>query len=79
MNISEMNMMVMQTTVSFIIFIQLRRGEICVANLKAPLQMVRVWVVNKSEKKLKFNLNGGHFYDDMGQLYKNGLLPNGPK
>ena len=29
---------------------KLSRGEICVANLKAPLRMVIVWVVNKSEK-----------------------------
>ena len=29
---------------------KLSRGEICVANLKAPLRIVWVWVVNKSEK-----------------------------
>ena len=28
------------------------RGEIYVANLKAPLQMVCVWVANKSEKNV---------------------------
>ena len=33
-----------------LIIIKLSRGEICVANLKAPLRMVFVWVVNKSEK-----------------------------
>ena len=27
-------------------FNKLSRGEICVANLKAPLQMVWVWVAN---------------------------------
>ena len=40
------------------------------ANLKAPLRIVQVWVVNKSEKKLKFYFIGGHFYDDMSHLRK---------
>ena len=29
---------------------KLSTSEICVANPKAPLRMLRVWVVNKSEK-----------------------------
>ena len=51
-----------------LLFIELSRGEICVANLKALLPMVWVWVINKSEKNLKFYLNGGHFHDNMGHL-----------
>ena len=39
--------------------------------------MVRVWVVNKSEKDLKFYLNGGHFYDDIGHRVTESQTPKG--
>ena len=72
------------------IYMKLSRGEICVANLKAPLQMVLVWVVNKFEKNVleakgwkQHNLQtlkyGWAQRNNIRAISKNWLLPNGPK
>ena len=57
---------------------KLSRGEISVANLKAPLQMVRVWVVIKSEK-IHNLIWMGVIFVMIWAICKSGLLPNGPK
>ena len=38
------------------------------ANVKVPLQMVPVWVVNNGRNYLKFTLSRGHFYQKLKYL-----------